>query len=125
MIKQILVTIISFLIIDIIWIQLVVNKQYESNLPDELLAAQPNVISAVVFYLIFCLSLWFLIISKHADSISDTLVRAFVFGIATYATYSLTNLAVLNGWSLQIAIADTLWGGVLAVLVTLVVIWIG
>lgn len=108
MIKEIFLTIVSFLLIDIVWIQLVVNKQYKANLPKELLTSQPNVLSAGIFYLIFCLSLWFLIISKHGESLKDTLLRAFVFGIVTYATYSLTNLAVINGWSVKIAIADTL-----------------
>ncbi len=124
MLKEIIATIVSFLLIDIVWIQLVVNKQYRSQLPTDLLSSQPKLVPAVIFYLIFCLALWFLVIREHTTDIKMTLIKAFIFGFATYATYSLTNLAVLRGWSLNVAISDMLWGGILATLVTAVVVWL-
>ena len=36
-----------------------------------------------------------------------------VFGLVVYGVYDLTNLAVLDKWTLRVTIADMLWGGVL------------
>ncbi len=43
---------------------------------------------------------------------TDVLQAAFS-GAATYAVYDFTNLAVFKDYTLQFAIMDTLWGGVL------------
>ena len=41
-----------------------------------------------------------------------------LFGIFTYATYDLTNLATLKGWPLAIVLIDILWGAVLSAVVS-------
>ena len=46
------------------------------------------------------------------------LLRAAVFGAICYATYDLTNLAVLKDWPLSISIIDIVWGAVLTMAVT-------
>lgn len=38
---------------------------------------------------------------------------AFKMGVATYAVYDFTNLALFKGYDLGFALADTLWGGIL------------
>ncbi|MBN2236236.1 MAG: DUF2177 family protein, partial [Bacteroidales bacterium] len=42
-----------------------------------------------------------------------------LFGIFTYATYDLTNLATLKGWPIQIVLIDIIWGAVLTSVVSL------
>ena len=42
---------------------------------------------------------------------------AFLLGLCTYAVYDFTNLATLKNYSLQFAIIDSLWGGVLFLIV--------
>ena len=37
-----------------------------------------------------------------------------LFGLITYATYDLTNLATLKNWSLAVTVVDLIWGTVLA-----------
>jgi uncharacterized membrane protein len=46
------------------------------------------------------------------------------FGLVTYATYDLTNLATLKDWPLIITIIDLIWGTVLCGLVSLVTWWL-
>ena len=41
---------------------------------------------------------------------------AFLLGLCTYAVYDFTNYATLKNYSLQFAIMDSLWGGVLFVI---------
>jgi uncharacterized membrane protein len=36
-----------------------------------------------------------------------------LFGLFTYATYDLTNLATLNKWPLTVVVVDIVWGMVL------------
>ena len=42
---------------------------------------------------------------------------AFLLGLCTYAVYDFTNLATLSKYSLEFAIVDSLWGGVLFVII--------
>jgi uncharacterized membrane protein len=48
----------------------------------------------------------------------DSWVRALMFGaffgLITYATYDLTNLATLKDWPLALTVVDLTWGAVLA-----------
>jgi len=44
---------------------------------------------------------------------TKTLAQAVLTGMATYAVYDMTNYALLTKYSPVVAVADTLWGGVL------------
>ena len=51
-------------------------------------------------------------------SLKITLQRAALFGLITYATYDLTNLAMLKDWPLLVTVVDLLWGTFLSVSVS-------
>ena len=40
-------------------------------------------------------------------------IDAFILGIVIYGVYDTVNLALFNKWTPQMALIDTLWGGVL------------
>ena len=44
---------------------------------------------------------------------AKTAWQAVAFGAATYAVYDFTSLATLQGYDWRMALADTVWGGVL------------
>jgi len=46
--------------------------------------------------------------------------QAYLLGLVIYAVYETTTLALLKKWSYKTAVIDTLWGGVLFSLTTLV-----
>ena len=46
--------------------------------------------------------------------------RSILFGLITYATYDLTNLATLKEWPLKITIIDLIWGTTLSTVVSTV-----
>jgi uncharacterized membrane protein len=121
---KLIITIVTFLVVDFAWITLFVNSLYKKNLPKDFLADPPRLIYAVVFYLLFAFTLWFLFI-KDADSITvDLIIRAFLFGLTSYATYSLTNMAIIDKWNLSVTIPDLIWGGVLSALVTIITVYL-
>lgn len=45
--------------------------------------------------------------------ITHAIFAGALFGLITYATYDLTNLATLENWPLKITIIDLIWGTVL------------
>jgi len=43
----------------------------------------------------------------------ETPLEAFKMGVATYAVYDFTNLAMFKNYTLSFALMDSLWGGIL------------
>ena len=119
---QLIATIISFLVIDGVWIYFVANPLYKKHLPESFLANPVRIVYALAFYLLFSFALWFLFIRKATEFNTELLLNVFIFGLTSYATYSLTNMAIIREWNLNVTIPDLLWGGVISVLVTAVVL---
>lgn len=46
------------------------------------------------------------------------IMDAFILGLAMYAMFSLTNLAILDKWSYKVVIMDSLWGASLFAMTT-------
>jgi uncharacterized membrane protein len=86
-----------------------------------------NWIAAVIFYLLFILGiLVFVVVPGLEDnSLKTTLLRAALFGLITYATYDLTNLATVKNWPVLITVVDMAWGTVLSVAVSYVGFMVG
>jgi uncharacterized membrane protein len=51
-------------------------------------------------------------VEKH--SWVNAIIFGALFGLITYATYDLTNLATLKDWPLSVTVVDLIWGTVLA-----------
>jgi hypothetical protein len=49
--------------------------------------------------------------------LSKSTAEAGLIGLSTYAVYDFTNLSTLKDYSLEFAIADSLWGGMLFMIV--------
>lgn len=100
-----------FFIIDIIWLALIARKLYQDQI-GFLLKTDVNWIAAILFYVLFIIGLVVFVITPSVDSLSigkAMLLGAF-FGLVTYATYDLTNLAAMKDWPLSITIIDLAWG---------------
>jgi uncharacterized membrane protein len=100
-----------YLVLDMLWLLVVARGLYVAEL-GPLLKANPNLIAALAFYLLFLAGLTFFVLlpaAAHADVVRAGLVGA-AFGLVAYGTYDLTNLATLNGFSTRIALIDMAWG---------------
>jgi uncharacterized membrane protein len=63
----------------------------------------------------------FVVLPGLADNSRKTiLLRAALFGLITYATYDLTNLATVKNWPVLITVIDLAWGTVLSVVVSFI-----
>ena len=103
-----------FFVIDIIWLGVVAKGFYQKNLK-YILGPNVNWTAAIIFYLIYIAGiLIFAVLPAVAkDSLRHAAVWGALFGFFTYATYDLTNLALLKDWPIIIVIVDILWGVVL------------
>lgn len=110
-----------FFAIDMVWLGVIAKGFYRQQI-GTLLKPEVNWIAAVIFYLLFLAGLVFFVIepAMQKHSWSDALLRGAFFGLVTYATYDLTNLAVAKDWPLTVTVVDMLWGTVLAASVALV-----
>ena len=76
------------------------------------MTTKPNLVAAGIFYLIFIAGLVAFVISPALErkSLVQVVLMGAFFGLVTYATYDLTNLATLREWPLLVTIVDLLWG---------------
>lgn len=104
-----------FFAIDMTWLGVIAKNVYRQQM-GALMTDQVNWIAAISFYVLFLCGLVVFVImpAVQQKSWTSALTMGAFFGLVTYATYDLTNLAVLKNWPLPITIIDMLWGAVLA-----------
>ena len=105
------VTLIAFLAIDYVWLAWIAKSTYAAEMGD-LLRKEPNLVAAAVFYLLYAggLTLFAVMPGLNAGSAIQAIALGAAFGLIAYATYDLTNLSVLKGFSLKLALIDMAWG---------------
>ncbi|NDL67120.1 DUF2177 family protein [Anaerotalea alkaliphila] len=124
-VKMYLVAFVVFFAVDLVWLGLVAPGLYRKHL-GYLLAPSPNWVAAMAFYLLYIAGLVFFVVHPAVEkqSIAYALLGGMFFGLVTYATYDLTNLATVRDWPLVITAVDMLWGTVLGGTVSLATYWI-
>lgn len=124
--KLYLITLLVFLGIDSLWLGLVAPSFYQSQI-GFIMADQPNFLAAGLFYLVFIFGMVVFIVEPgvREGTLIQAVSRGALFGLVTYATYDLTNLATLEGWPVLVTVVDLLWGTFLSTAVALVSVWAG
>jgi uncharacterized membrane protein len=119
--KLYLIALPVFFAIDMVWLGLVAKGFYRRQL-GFLMRDGFNWWAALAFYLLFILGLVLFVVAPALDH--DSWLRALgygaLFGLITYATYDLTNLATLRNWPVLLTLVDLAWGAVLAASVSIV-----
>jgi len=119
-IKLYLATLVAFFAVDMLWLGLIARTFYKKHL-GYLMAPSVNWTAAIIFYLMFIVGVLVFVVlpGLEKQSLKITLIRAVLFGLITYATYDLTNLATIRDWPLTVTIVDLIWGMVLTTLVSI------
>lgn len=104
-----------FIALDMIWLGLVAKNFYQDQI-GFLMKSEINWAAALVFYLLFVLGLVLFVIAPAIEKNSwvHALLFGALFGLVTYATYDLSNLATLKDWPLWVTVVDLAWGATLA-----------
>jgi uncharacterized membrane protein len=101
----------AFVVLDFLWLAVIAQKLYQREIGG-LLLEKPNMVAAVAFYLLYLAGVVFFAVrpALATGSWTTALVTGAIFGLVAYATYDLTNMATLKGFSWTIVAADLAWG---------------
>lgn len=123
--KLYLIALPVFLAIDMVWLTVVAKNFYAKQL-GYLMAKTPNLLAALIFYLIFIAGLVFFVITPALDKKmwTQALLSGAFFGLVTYATYDLTNLATIRDWPMVITLVDLAWGMTVSMVVSVITYFI-
>ncbi|HKU63775.1 MAG TPA: DUF2177 family protein [Rhizomicrobium sp.] len=97
--------------LDFLWLSNTSASLYRRDL-GPLLADDPNMTVAVIFYLVFITGLLIFAV-RPALASGDWRMGALygaLFGFFAYATYDLTNFATMKVWTLRVTLLDIAWG---------------
>ena len=100
----------TMIALDVVWIGIVARPMYARGI-GHLMAAQPNFVAALAFYLLYAVGLMaFVVLRQAAGDWKTTAAWGAAFGFMAYMTYDLTNLATLRDWPLALSFIDVAWG---------------
>jgi uncharacterized membrane protein len=114
-IKLYLIALPIFFMVDMIWLGLLAKNFYKNQI-GFLMKPDVNWTAAIIFYLLFLVGVVLFVIEPALEkkNLMFALSRGALFGLITYATYDLTNLATLKDWPLKVVVVDMIWGAVLS-----------
>lgn len=103
-----------FFALDITWLGFVAKGFYQRQM-GHLLADQTKWGAAIAFYLIYVAAIVVLCVipAVEKQSVARALALGAVFGLAAYAAFDLTSLALLKGFPAGVVPIDLAWGVVL------------
>lgn len=125
LIKTYFLSLVVFLGIDSVWL-LTMNKSFYGKYLGHLMTDKPNLWIALAFYLVNVVGMMVLVINPALkdNSWNKLVMTAMVYGLCTYATYDMTNMATLKNWPAIVTIVDMIWGVTLTTVVSSVVFYL-
>lgn len=114
-----------FFSIDMLWLGLIAKNFYAKHI-GFLMKTDINWMAAILFYLLFIVGLVLFVIAPALEKGSwlHALLFGALFGLITYATYDLTNLATLKNWPVFVTVIDMVWGVTLGAMVCVITYFI-
>lgn len=110
-----LASMIVMFVMDLIWLSQLAKPIYAQGI-GHLMAPAPNLAFAALFYCVFIFGLtWYAVRpNRQTKGIKTTFLAGALFGFFIYASYDLTNLALLKDWPLGMSLIDMTWGTLLS-----------
>ena len=103
--------IIILIIIDLLWLTLIKDRYKKMIINIQKKQFEPKLSFALLVYILIVYALYHF--TKDCETLTDKLKNAFIFGFCAYGIYDFTNAALISDWDLPLAVADTIWGGLL------------
>ena len=112
----ILVSAVIFVLLDMVYLN--AFKSFFMNIVQKVQkgsAVKFRLVGAVLCYAFLIFGLNYFILQNRSKTWKD----AFLLGLVIYGVYETTNYALLQDWPLSAVIQDTLWGGTVMALTTI------
>jgi uncharacterized membrane protein len=108
-----LVSGISFLALDAVWLSVMGPALYRPQL-GSLMLDKFLLAPAIAFYLIYPVGIAVFAVGPALQAASGIIALGYglLLGFLAYATYDLTNMATLRGWSAIVTAVDIGWGSI-------------
>ena len=118
-VKLYAVGVVTFLALDLVWLGVVAKGFYQREM-GHLMRTDVQWLPAVAFYLIYVAALVVFVACPAVERQSVTRAIGFgaFFGLAAYAAFDLTGLALLKGFPAKAALIDLMWGAFLSATVS-------
>jgi uncharacterized membrane protein len=114
--RQFLIALVSFAVLDFLWLGLLMKDFYRRHLGHLARMAggamDPVWPVAALVYPALAGGLTVFVISRARSPLEALALGAF-FGLCTYGVYDLTNHATLRDWPVTLTIVDMTWGAVI------------
>jgi uncharacterized membrane protein len=131
MLKTFLATMITSLLLDMVWIGLIAGNFYKREVgPLMRLKESGNIDvswpAAIGVYVLITSGIVFFVLPKVSSEQSPWAIMpwGFLFGIVLYGVYELTNYSLLKDWTIPMTFVDWAWGGVLSAIASLVAVYV-
>jgi uncharacterized membrane protein len=124
--KHLILAILSFLVIDYFWLSSNVDFYNETVEKIQGSPIKMNYAGAVISYLAIIAGFYLFVIPglDKNNKLSSALRYGGMFGLISYAIFNGTNIAIFKDYSPKVALVDTLWGGTLYTLASLVYLFL-
>lgn len=99
------------MVLDALWLGVIAKSLYQAKI-GHLMTKTPNFYAAILFYLIYAAGLIAFVVAPYSALQNWKIIIGYaaLYGLCTYSTYALTNLAILKTWPVEISIIDVSWG---------------
>ncbi len=113
MLKALGVMLVSMLVLDLIWIQLVMKQLYQNHVAHLLRGSSGSIavdpLATLMVYLVMLLGLFYLAVRPSVNW-QEAMVSGAVAGGFAYGTFALTNHAIFKDWNWTLTCFDLGWG---------------
>ena len=114
-ITNFIISLILLIIIDIGYLYLL--SDYFSSVVRNIQGAgiKLRFIPVIFIYLIMSFAIHFFVLKNNQPS-----YHAFILGVVIYSVFDLTNHSIFNNWTVPLIFIDSLWGGILLYITTII-----
>jgi uncharacterized membrane protein len=109
MLRPLLISAVVMIILDAL--QIFANQKFHATLFKNVQKSplKVRIIPAILVYVLMPFAVTYFAILQ-SKSIKDAGLKGALLGLTIFGVYDLTNLATLDGWTIEMAIRDILWG---------------
>lgn len=99
------------MVLDALWLGVIAKSLYQAKI-GHLMTETPNFYAAILFYLIYAAGLIAFVVAPYSALQNWKIIIGYaaLYGLCTYSTYALTNLAILKTWPVELSMIDVSWG---------------